>query len=538
MGLKVIPKVDDGIKGQKGAAYEETQSFYARYQIPEYVHSAKGGKFLKFEFGELLDNYRDGDDDSENPVIKKLSYVEVNKKSFLNNINGVARYINYFIKYFDEDDELMMTYYYMMFSIMNVDIELPPEDFIEILKTYFGSDSMINKIAKMVDYNADATLMKKSEKGVYDPSIQLTDDHLKAIMGLSCLHKFIIPIISQYYNIKKDKLKEYGLNDKGLYFYAFTCFIECFDEKYDIKLYDKIYHTATTRISKTENHDQLMWNRRFRAGVTPTSYAGTLMRDLFIDISQKVIFSKSAIVFIHVCFDKAIRNELIQQDKYEYAEMETIASDSVNETMSKWDQWQTAHAVVNERDKFRARASITDLIHRCANDIGLNFKSRSSIEEFEFYRDNISKLEDVQLNLLFLYYAPLMCGYDTLKYMKRKEVNRLIMIMKRDLMSRNYTYIPQFVSGKMDLTNAKRYNKKKIEKAFMAHPCYNDWLDQFGEAQGLLSVDRVYSMIKTLISCPITVVDYQYPEINGKTLAVDETAAVDEAIRFLCSIGS
>lgn len=535
MGKK-IPLVDEGIKGQKGLAYEETQHFYVQNQIPEYVHSAKGGKCIKFEFGNLISAYHDEDDDGNNAIVNRLSYVEVGKKSFLNNINGVARYINYFIHYFDDDDELLMSYFYMMFSIMNTNIELSPSDFIENLKTYFGSPTMIDKVSAMVEYNTDKSLFSRSDKNVYDQSIQLTEDHLKAIMGLSCIHKFIIPIVSQYYNVKKNDLKEYKLTDKGLYFYAFTCFIQCFDEKYDISLYDKIYHTATTRISKTESHDQTMWGRRFRVGVSPVSFAGVLMRDLFIDISQKVIFNKSAIVFIHVCFDKAIRNELIQQDKYEYAEMETIASDSVNETMSKWDQWQTANSTENQRNRFRTIASISDMIRRRASRIGLDFKTKSAREEIRFYRDNITRLEDSQLNLIQLYFSSDIKDASTMSNISRSDVNKLIMIMKRELEDANYVYIPQFISGKMDPSNAKRYNKKKIEKAFINHPCYDDWREQFGDIEDLMNVDRVYSVVKTLISCPMIVVDYQREELNGKKLAIDEASAVDEMVRFYCNI--
>lgn len=534
---KTIPRVDEGIKGQKGFAYEETQRFYAQNQIPEYIHSAKGGKCIKFEFADLLDAYRDDDDDGNNVIVNRLSYVEVGKKSFLNNINGVARYINYFIHYFDDDDELLMAYFFMMFSIMNTEIELPPEDFIENLFAYFGSPSMTDKIANMVDYNTEESLLSRSDRTVYDQSIQLTDDHLKAIMGLSCIHKFIIPIVSQYYNVKKDLLKDHNLTDKELYFYAFTRFIPCFDDRYDILLYDKLYHTATTRISKTEGHDQLMWGRRARTGVSPVSFAGVLMRDLFIDISQKVIFNRSAIAFIHVCFDKAIRNELIQQDKYEYAEMETVASDSVNETMSKWDQWQTANSTDNQRDRFRTIAAVSNMIERRASRLGLDFSTKKVKKEFNFYRDNITRLEDAQLNLIHLYFAAdMMDGSMLIRSASRSDINKLIMIMKREMEESNYVYIPQFISGKMDLSNAKRYNKKKIEKAFIQHPCYDDWIEQFGDAEGLVNPDRIYTNVKTLISCPMVIVDYHKTELNGKRLAIDETSAVDEMVRFYCNI--
>lgn len=75
---------------------------------------------IKFEFSDMmLSQYRIGvDDRGENDIIRKLTYAEMTKKSFINNINNTLRYTNYFIEYFDDDDEIMAAYFYMMFQIM------------------------------------------------------------------------------------------------------------------------------------------------------------------------------------------------------------------------------------------------------------------------------------------------------------------------------------------------------------------------------------------------------------------------------------
>lgn len=62
MKKHVIPKVDDGVKG---ADYENLQNFYARCQVHEYVRNIKGGKILKFEYGDLLSAFTSGDEDDD-----------------------------------------------------------------------------------------------------------------------------------------------------------------------------------------------------------------------------------------------------------------------------------------------------------------------------------------------------------------------------------------------------------------------------------------------------------------------------------------
>ena len=83
----------------------------------------------------------------------------------------------------------MREYFYIMFQIMNDEIDLDPAAFIEMVYASFTTDTMVEKLVRMVEHNTDNNLVKKADRA-YDESIQLTIEHLKAIMGVSCLHKF------------------------------------------------------------------------------------------------------------------------------------------------------------------------------------------------------------------------------------------------------------------------------------------------------------------------------------------------------------
>ena len=523
----VIPKVDDGVKGTD---YESLQNFYARCQVNEYVHNAKGGKVLKFEYGDLIKPFLD-EDGEENDFTRAISYAEVGKKSFFKNINSLVRYINYFIEYFDDDMELMQAYFYTMFSIMISKFELPPDDFIDQIRSTFATNSMVNKIVAMIDYNVDASMLKKVDKK-YDESIQLTSEHLKAVMGISCIHKFIIPVVSQYIKARHQEMIAGGISEKEMYFRAFTRFIDVFDDIYDINLFNKFYHTATTRISKTKN-EKLMWEHRGFDGVTPAAFAAHLMRDLFVDIAFKAIFSKSAIIFIHVCFDRAIRTELTKKDKYEYSTMEMVASDNRSESMSKWDSFQQNKPGISEKDKYRAGAIIKDFLTRTCNELGIDRKKKKYIAEFEYYRDHKPPLDDDQMNLIFLYFARRLGSYNVTSMIDHTDLNWFIMIMKRELRDHNYIYLPFFITAKLEPVNSKKYIKKRIEKIIAQHPSYEDYLDQYSAAGELLNTDKVFAVIRALVSNRIQIIDYDYQDLEGKFLKdISDAAAVDEFIRL------
>lgn len=545
-----IPKADEGLKDpDKNVTMDQLKDYYARCHVGEYVKldpSSKNNR-LKFEFGPMLaEEYQiNVDENGENEMIRRISYADMNKKSFINKIHNTLRYINYFIEYFDDDDELMNTYFELMFQIMNREINLEPDQFMEYLYSYFTTDSMKEKVIRMVEYNTDETLVKSDQR--YDESIQLTIEHLKAIMAVSCLHKFIIPMVGHYYNMKSRLLEQRGMTEKDLYYYTFASFIPVFDDYYDISLYDKLYHTATTRVKKTVNQESPMWSRRFHFGTTPTSFTHKLMKDFLIDISQKSVFCKSAIVFIHVCFDNSISNELKQPDKCELTDMDMEASDSVNERISRFDRWQMDRTFHSQKDRVRAYVSIRDAIHYMGRPFGLDFKRMESTQpndikktqalrdEYEFYLNRIGTLEDSQLYLIHQYYCSKIGCSEEAKMPETQDLIKLVMIMKRDFEARNYKYLRFFISGKLQVGSSLPYNKRKLERLFTNDPCYEDWISQYPDRKAF-NMDRFYKEIAPIVYCPIEIVDYEESEYDGKIYIPEDTLVSGEIIRFLNSI--
>ena len=224
-----IPLADEGYKRNNSDLSADTlKRFYEETHVSEFLKAE--GKFIHFEFGKLLEPYRvNVDDKGENPLIRRISYAEISKQSFINNINLSIRYINYFIEYFDDDNELMTAYFQIMFILHYKNSKITVEDFVDYVIAFFSTDSMFEKVIRMVEYNTDESLVKKTER-TYDESIQLTIEHLKAIMGVSCFHRFVIPVVSHFYTMRGKGLLGPGVSDKDLYFNIFTAFIPKFDD--------------------------------------------------------------------------------------------------------------------------------------------------------------------------------------------------------------------------------------------------------------------------------------------------------------------
>ncbi len=539
---RIIPKVDEGVRQNENMTNESLMRFYRENHVSEFLKPYNDGKIVKFEFGELLKPYGGVglDENGENEIIKKLSYAEIPKKAFVNAINLSVRYINYFIEYFDDDDELLFAYFNIMFRLHQHDSPIMPDDFADYVLGWFTSDSLRDKVVRMVEYNTDSSLIKSSTGKSYNESIQLTVEHLKAIMGISMFHRFTIPVVSHYYKLYRKEMDACGMKDSNLYFRIFASFIRLFDDVYDISLYNKIYNTASTRISKTRNSEKPMWERLGNYGSTPVSYVHILMLEYLNDISQKTVFDRSAITYLHKCFDRAVRNELTKADKYELSTMTMESSDNVNETITKWDRWQISKSKHSEKERIRGYVSIKDIIQRLGMKFGLDFETfpKEVSDEYEYYRENIKRpMDKIQTKLIQLYLAnKLECAEDV-KMPEFPDIVKIIMIMKRDLSKRNYLYLPFFISSEIssDPNQIHKCNKKRAEKLFTNHPLYTTWKDQYVDTYEFINTDDIYSDLKILMSSPIyPVVDYEYEHVRGNKMVPGEEVVVDEYIRLLC----
>jgi hypothetical protein len=156
-------------------------------------------------------------------------------------------------------------------------------------------------------------------------------------------------------------------------------------------------------------------------------------------------------------------------------------------------------------------------------------------EEYEFYLKNGPKpFFNTQLYLIHLYANKLLGSTGDAQMMDHNDLIKMIMIMKRDLRNRNYTYLPFFLNGIMDPTRARKYNRKKLEKLFTSLPIYEDFAEQFGDNGVQMNMDRFYGELKVCISCPFTAVEYE-SELDQKMVTPSEYVC-DEWGRFMCEL--
>ncbi len=592
---QVIPKVDGSLRmTEKNMTDDELQKFYTVNNISQFIKVSRpegSKKSLKLNFkNQILSPHSDDyiEDEDPNSTVYKISYIQLSKKSFLNNINNTLRYINYFIQYFDSDETLIYAYVHMMFDIMHssknvidtksliglddkqktqarreIIIRLV-ENFETNITAALRNPSIIKDIGKLVEYNIDETMVKKTSNRVYDESIQMTIEHLKAITAVGVIHKFAIPLVNHFYVMNKRFITEIGMTERQLYSRIFRSFVDAFDKMFDVQMYNKIYLCATAKISKTVNKDKAMWARRKRIGVTEVIFANTMLDDYLIDISQKVLFHRSGINYINVCFDHAVRNELLQKDKHDYVDIPMVTNNS-DENMTTFDMFASSKAFYSERDRIQAIVGIEDVINSLGKKYGLNFSEirkrgekieeyfdavrngeeldppyskgiMKEWEEYKYYRDTMPRpLADAQMYIIMLYCSEKLHSAANTDMIRFHDLICMIMIINRDFTSRNFIYLQYFITGTLNTTHASRIIKKSIENLFVGHGCYSDWEEQFKDTLSILNMDKIYEVLKVIVATPVTIHHFHMRDEEGSTMHPSEIG-VDEFLRFLIQL--
>lgn len=434
--------------------------------------------------------------------------IEVVKKSFFNSkqFYNTIKYLNYFLTFFDEDKELLHVYFMLLTNISAQDSYALLDDFFDDLETKLVTETLLMKVINMVEYNIPMNAVKEVQRE-YDKGLQLTTDHLKALMGMGIYHKFCIPIVSKLITKKKDLVTnpKDGVRDvKNFYYYAMSRFIDIFDDHYDIVLRNKVYNTSSSRTSKTEHPQKIMWERKSNTGVSVVSFTNQLLKNIIIDISQKSIFEKSVIVYIHVCLDKNIRHSLQDdQDKFEFGSMEMRGSDSTDDSSSRFDKFQINASRVSEAYIHRARAIIKDTVKRLCEE----YEIKITDEEEEFYRENMGT-HDIQVDLLNIFYAKYFDSHDDFKLVNPEEIPKLVAVMKRVLNKQHFYYLPEIVTGKFVMTKSKRTNNRKVDSLLREDPLFDDLSEAFSDIKEHINMPQVLSDIGTLLSVPVMQIDF------------------------------
>ena len=171
-------------------------------------------KYATYDGGIFIMRFEKAFIDKDN-IIQKYDRFLIKKASYEKQLPEITKYINYFLRFFDTDHELIVAYLKLKYEIdckcrfteENVD------ELIALLYELLFTPTMVDKVNRMIEKNyfADIESSEESKKykvssKQYQESLEFTNKHVKLLLRISFGMKCICPILFHFVHLQKIKL--------------------------------------------------------------------------------------------------------------------------------------------------------------------------------------------------------------------------------------------------------------------------------------------------------------------------------------------
>lgn len=434
----------------------------------------------------------------QQPKLERYNKFYIQKLSYINNLELITKYINYFINCYDSDNELISAYLKIKFETdeKRSFTENNMEAYISFLYEVLFTDTIINKINMLVDDNylfdieGNDSKKKKYQKNdrKHLESLEFTNQHVKILLRISFAMKLMAPCMLHYHSINSIKLEKDSDNIYRFYkplFDIFGLVEKHTDEAYieNDNNYFYVYNTATEYYDKYDFHNKrlvmcsisndVINKLVYEDGniyVGSTNYIAeyNLYNKLYVYVKTKVnesysnnspIFEQQEIfgIDLYSKIQDFVRRVLISENVIKYKFNNNIIG--FNKTIIKYqltyflkEQYEKNLAEITNAkngdglsggDKMMMNLSKIDEGITIMADINIpitldylckRYNTVISDEEIEFYIKNHHP-DDIQIQLVLSYFAKYFGSYRDLNLLRRRDYIVLMLILKKKLIN-------------------------------------------------------------------------------------------------------
>lgn len=211
----------------------------------------RDGKIFVVNFDKVFNSMKDtkGKNGGNLNKLKKYNRFVINKTSYENQLDIITRYTNFFIHFYDSEQELV-TAYLRLAMAMDPEVShnmFGPNDmhaFIDFLYQTMFTKTMVQKIKQMVEDNyLDDIENNSDEKKKYYKanekkhleSLEFTNQHIKILLAISFGMKILCPVMFHFCASNGIKIDKTNL----VIFTFYEPLFDLFNE--DCNMYNKLY---------------------------------------------------------------------------------------------------------------------------------------------------------------------------------------------------------------------------------------------------------------------------------------------------------
>lgn len=492
------------------------------------------------------------------PKLKKYNRFVINKTSYENQLDIITRYTNFFIHFYDKEQELINAYLKLQ---MTMDPEVcgdlyGPDDmkaFIDFLYQIMFTPTMVQKIKQMVEDNyLDDIENNSDEKKKYYKanekkhleSLEFTNQHIKILLAISFGMKILCPVMFHFCASNGIKIDKTNL----VIFTFYEPLFDLFNE--DCNMYNKLYVYVKTKVLESNANNSTIFEQREIFGV-----------DLYSVISQftkVVLISENCAKYKFnehwnakqkkyaenvVGFNKTIIKYQLNyflKDQYEKTLTE-VTNTKNNDGLSGIDKMAMNLDKYDEGTVILADINIEDTMKRIMQMVDIPIAE----EEVNYYMEHFH-IAPMQLEYIHQFYAKYFGNCQDLALIPKRQLIILALIMKKillidlgydpDTKEMKEAVLPYILTGNLEDRSVNRMIRAQkfvdsLEESYKYQRLVNEDYKMLLEIPG--KEDSIKAKLSTIVNTKFTYVTYEAPELTGTEITYDVESIADELLSFL-----
>lgn len=489
--------------------------------------------------------------------LKNYNSFPITKTSYQNQLDTIVRYTNFFIHFYDEEQELPNAYLKLRTVMDADDCPFGPDDkeaFIDFLYQIMFTPTMVEKIKRMVEENylddIESGPLDEKKKGYkanekkHLESLEFTNQHIKILLAISFGMKILCPVM--FYFCQNNGIV---IDKKTLVIYNFyEKLFDIFNE--DCNMFNKLYVYVKTKVLESNSNNAIMYDQRQIFGIDLYTVISQFTKVILI--SENMVkykfnehwnpkqrkYSENIIGFNKTIIKYQITYFLKEQYEKNLAELSNTKN---NEGLSGIDKMAMHLDKYDEGSVLLADLNIDMTIRRIREMVDIPI----SEEEVDYQMRHMD-FSDIQTEYIRAFYARYFGNYSDLALIPKRDMVILTLIMKKillidlgydvDSQSIKYAALPYILSGNLEdrIVNRMVRNSKfieSLENSYKYQRLVNEDYKMLQEIDG--KNDFIKSRLSTIINTKFSYVAYEAPELLGKEILYDESQIADELCTFL-----
>ena len=434
----------------------------------------------------------------------------------------LPKYLNYFLKYYDQDKELLMAYFNMKYVLDYHGDKYEKDQFILDIKRLILTPSIINKAYAMNEDNYNLDLDEKNYRNDKNPALQYGDKHAKALMWMSLLMNMVIPLATHYILIR-------NIQDVDEFL------LEVFENimsATDIDMISKLYETSNSNILRNaKSHQGLFMQQDIRAKNTTTLSMDSL-ENIILNIMPKYTYDKN-IVSLNF---SSIKNSVYFQVtgiKYEFGYVPLSSSNRDLDNNSQMDKYESFLVKQNEALYLQNKCNCDKTMQSIEMMYG-----PFTDEEIEFYINRLEEngsdtiINEFQKNLIFNLFYKYFGDPMSINNINKIDYVKLMIAASKELAANNMVILPYIISSRvLKLQQRKSLNKKESTK-LESSSLYNTIRDKYKSDK----IDKhILSIVATIISSEFEIIDFYDKEADRKIIS-NVPDSICEEVYMYCTL--